>query len=128
MEKRIVHTAKAPQAQGPYSQGVEGGGYIFAAGQIGVDPHSGELIAGDIATQTRQALNNLSAVLEAGGGSLDRVVKTTVFLTNLDDFAAMNSVYAEFFPADPPARSTVQVTRLPRGGLVEIEAVALRRE
>lgn len=128
MEKKVIHTAKAPQAQGPYSQGIDAGAYLFAAGQVALDPQSGELVAGDITVQTRQVLNNLAAVLEAGGGSLERVVKTTVFLTNLDDFAAMNSVYAEFFPADPPARTTVQVVRLPRGALVEIEAIALRKE
>lgn len=128
MEKKIIHTDKAPQALGPYSQGVVAGAYLFAAGQVAADPQTGELVSGDISVQTRQALNNLVAVLEAGGSSLDRVVKTTVFLTNLDDFAAMNSVYAEFFPAEPPARTTVQVARLPRGALLEIEAVALLRE
>lgn len=125
MERQIVSTDKAPAAVGPYSQAVRVNNSIFTAGQIAIDPATGELIEGDIAAQTRQVLRNLSAVLEAAGSSLERVVKTTVFLAKLDDFAAMNQVYAEFFPINPPARSTVEVARLPLGALVEIDAVAV---
>jgi len=126
MEREIISTEKAPKAVGPYSQAVRAGDFIFASGQVAIDPSTGKLIEGGVAEQTRQALKNLSAVLEAAGSSLAQVVKTTVFLTDMDDFAAMNSVYSEFFPTDPPARSTVEVARLPLGALVEIEAVALR--
>ncbi len=123
---KIVSTEKAPPAIGPYSQAVIAGDLIFTAGQLGIDPQTGELAEG-IAAQTRQALTNLSAVLEAAGSSLDRVVKATVFLARIEDFAAMNTVYAEFFPLQPPARSTVEVVQLPRAALVEIEVIALRR-
>ncbi len=126
MEREIISTEKAPKAVGPYSQAVRAGDLIFASGQVAIDPSTGKLIEGGVAEQTRQALKNLSAVLEAAGSSLAQVVKTTVFLTDMDDFAAMNSVYSEFFPTDPPARSTVEVARLALGALVEIEAVALR--
>jgi len=123
---KIIQTEKAPQAIGPYSQGViASGAFIFTAGQIPLDPVSGNFVEGGIAEQTRQVLKNLSAVLEAAGSSLRKVVKTTVFLQNLEDFAAMNAIYAEFFRENPPARSTVQAAKLPRGALVEIEAVAL---
>lgn len=125
MEREVISTEKAPRAVGPYSQAVRVGDLIFAAGQVAIAPAIGKLVEGGIAAQTRQALNNLSAVLEAAGSSLAQVVKTTVFLTDMGDFAAMNSVYAEFFPTDPPARSTVGVARLPLGALVEIEAVAI---
>jgi 2-iminobutanoate/2-iminopropanoate deaminase len=125
MERRIIHTDDAPQAIGPYSQAVRTGEFIFCAGQIPLDPSSMKVIEGDIAAQTRRVLTNLSSVLEAAGSSLGRVVKTTVFLANLDDFKAMNQVYGEFFSSQPPARSTVQVARLPAGALVEIEAIAI---
>lgn len=125
MERRIIHTDNAPKAIGPYSQAIRTGELIFCAGQIALDPETMQLVEGDITVQTRRALQNLKAVLEAAGSSLSRVVKTTVFLVNLDDFKAMNQVYTEFFPEMPPARSTVQVARLPAGALIEIEAIAL---
>jgi len=124
MEKEIVSTDKAPPTVGPYSQAVIAGELIFTAGQLGIDPKSGEIAEG-IEAQTRQVLTNLSAVLEAAGSSLDRVVKATIFLAHMEDFAAMNTVYAEFFPLQPPARSTVEVAQLPRRALVEIEVIAL---
>ncbi len=124
MERQVIATKQAPRAIGPYSQGVKIGGLVFTAGQVGLDPSTGELVAGGVAAETRQVLRNLQAILEAGGSSLASVVKTTVFLTNMDDFSIMNQVYGEFFPQDPPARSTVQVSRLPKGAAVEIEAVA----
>jgi|SRR5581483_11837875 len=125
MERRVIHTENAPKAIGPYSQGIRTGDMIFCAGQIPLDPATGKLVEGDITPQTRRALTNLKNVLEAAGSSLQRVVKTTVFLANLDDFQAMNKVYGEFFNDQPPARSTVQVARLPAGALVEIEAIAV---
>ncbi len=126
MEKRIVSTEDAPAAVGPYSQAVIAGNLVYTAGQLGLDPKSGRLVEGGVEAQTRQALNNLQAVLAAAGSSLEGVVKTTVFLQDIGDFKAMNGVYAEFFGKSPPARSAVQVAALPLGGLVEIEAVALR--
>ena len=125
MERRIIHTENAPKAIGPYSQAVRTGDMIFCAGQIPLDPATMKLVEGDITVQTRRVLTNLSNVLEAAGSSLSRVMKTTVFLANFDDFQAMNAVYAEFFPEQPPARSTIQAARLPAGALVEIEAIAL---
>ena len=110
---------------GPYSQAVRVGNFVFAAGQLAIDPAVGKLIEGDVAIQTRQVLTNLSAVLEAAGSSLDRVVKTTVFLKDMGQFKAMNAVYGEFLHSDPPARSTVEVAALPLGALVEIEAIAV---
>lgn len=123
----VVSTPRAPKAIGPYSQGIQAGDFLFTAGEAGVDPASGKLVEGGVAAQTRQALENIRAILEAAGSSLQRVVKCGVFLADLADFQAMNSVYAEFFPADkgPPARTTVQAARLPMGALVEIDAVAL---
>lgn len=123
-DRRVISTASAPPALGPYSQGAAGGGFVFTAGQVGLVPGSTSLPEG-IEAQTRQALENVRAIVEAAGSSLGRVVKTTVFLANMDDFAAMNAVYEGFFVTEPPARSTVQVARLPLGALVEIEAVAL---
>lgn len=124
MKREIISTNKAPAAVGPYSQAVRIGDFIFAAGQVAIDPAVGKLIEGDVAAQTRQVLTNLSAVLGAAGSSLDRVVKTTVFLKDMGQFQAMNAVYAEFFPTDPPARSTIEVADLPLGALIEIEAIA----
>ena len=121
----IVSTTNAPAAIGPYSQAVGIGGLLFTSGQIPLRP-DGSLVEGDIEAQTRQVLANLAAVLEAGGSSLDQVVKCTVFLADMNDFAAVNAVYAESFSSEPPARSAVEVARLPRDVMVEIEAVALR--
>ena len=123
MARQVVSAAGAPKAIGPYSHAVVAGEFIFTAGQAGVDPQSGRLLEG-IEAQTRQALQNIAAILSAAGGSLANVVKTTVFLANMADFPAMNKVYAEFFPTDPPARTTVVAAALPLGALVEIEAVA----
>ncbi|HEX9078714.1 MAG TPA: RidA family protein [Desulfuromonadaceae bacterium] len=123
--RRVVTTAAAPAAIGPYSQAVALPGLIFCSGQIPLVPSSGKIAEGDIKVQTRQVLENLRAVLEAAGSSLPKVVKTTVFLADMADFAAMNEVYAQYFPAGPPARSTVQVARLPREARIEIEAIAL---
>ncbi len=122
--KRLVQTNKAPAALGPYSQAVVAAGFVFCAGQIPLDPVSGTVPDG-IEAQTRQALANVAAVLEAAGAGMGSVVKTTVFLKDMNDFAAMNAVYATFFPDSPPARSTVEVARLPRDVLVEVEAIAV---
>lgn len=120
-----VETSGAPAALGPYSQGMRSGGLVFAAGQLGLDPGSGNLVGGGVAEQTDRALRNLTAILDAAGASLDRVVKTTVFLADMADFAAMNDVYAQHFSSPFPARSTVAVKGLPKGALVEIEAIAV---
>ncbi len=122
--REVISTEKAPPAIGPYSQAVKAGNFLFVAGQIGINPATGQLEEG-IEAQTRQALLNLKAILEAAGASLDDVVRVGVFLQDLNDFQAMNAVYAEFFPQSPPARTTVQVAALPRGALVEIDAIAL---
>ena len=119
----IIETKKAPAAIGPYSQAITTGGLIFTSGQIPIDPASGSIAANDIAGQARQAIQNLAAVLEAAGSGLDKVVKTTCFLTDINDIAVFNEVYAELFPGKP-ARSCVEVSNLPKGALVEIEAVA----
>lgn len=124
MEKQIIATEKAPQAIGPYSQAVRIGNLVYTAGQIGLDPATGDLVPGGVEAETRQALTNLQHVLEAAGASLGTVVKTTVFLRDMNDFAKMNAVYAEFFTAGFPARSAVQAAALPKGAAVEIEAVA----
>jgi len=123
----FVETPGAPRAIGPYAQAVGAGEWLFCSGQIALDPRSGELVGKDAAEQARRALANLEAVLAAGGASLRSVVKTTVFLADLGDFEAVNAVYAGAFGAHRPARSTVQAARLPRGALVEIEAIARRR-
>ena len=123
--KQEVKTDKAPKAIGPYSQGVVANGFVFCSGQIALDPASGELSTGTIEDQARLVLKNLGAVLAAAGSSFDRVVKTTIFLQDMNDFSKVNQVYGEFFKAPFPARSTVQVARLPRDARVEIEAVAL---
>ncbi len=127
MKKSIIHTENAPAAVGPYSQGTRTGQFVYTAGQIPLDSATGKMVEGGIEAQTRQSLTNLKAVLEAGGASLDSVMKTTVFLLDMGEFAAMNGVYAEFFGENPPARSAVQVAALPLGARVEIEAVALRK-
>lgn len=123
-----IGTTKAPQAIGPYSQGILSGGLLFTSGQIALDPGSGTLVSGDIRAETKQVLENLRGVIEAGGACLKDVVKTTVFLTDLSEFALMNEIYATFFSGEPPARSTVGVASLPRGARVEIEAIAVKRE
>ena len=125
MTRDIIATEKAPGAVGPYSQAVRTDQLIFTAGQIPLDPTTGKLVEGPIEDQTRRVLDNLSAVLEAAGSGLDRVVKMTVFMTDLGNFQRMNAVYAEYFPASPPARSAVQVAALPLGADIEMEAVAL---
>ena len=124
MEKNIIATKNAPGAIGPYSQGIRANGFVFASGQIGLDPATGEFVKGGIVEQSRQALLNVTNVLEAAGSGLDKVVKTTVFLKDINDFAAMNAVYSEFFKTDCPARSAVQIAALPKGALVEIEVIA----
>lgn len=126
MNRKIISTDQAPAAIGPYSQGVVAeGSFIFTAGQIPIHPKTGELVRGDIQTQSRQVLDNLKAVLEASGAGLENVVKTTVFLSDMNDFAAMNEIYAEYFPQNPPARSAVQVARLPKDVRIEVECVAV---
>jgi 2-iminobutanoate/2-iminopropanoate deaminase len=123
-----IQTENAPAAIGPYSQAIKAGGFVFASGQIPIDPQTGQFVAGGIAEQTRQVLKNLGAVLEAAGSSLDLVVKTTVFLADMKEFSGMNEVYATFFSSPPPARATVAAAGLPRDARVEIEAVALASE
>lgn len=124
MHKEIIQTTNAPAAIGPYSQGVKQGGLVFVSGQIPIDPATGELIEGDIKQQTRQVLANVAAVLQAASTTMDRVLKATLFITNMDDFPLINEVYAEFFQSDPPARACVEVSRLPKDVQVEMEAVA----
>jgi 2-iminobutanoate/2-iminopropanoate deaminase len=125
MERETINTDHAPKAIGPYAQAIKANGFVFAAGQIPIDPTTGNFAAGGIKEQTRQALENLKAVLAAAGSSTNQVVKTTVFLKNIADFTAMNEVYSEYFGDAKPARSTVAVADLPRGALVEIDLVAL---
>ncbi len=125
MKKKIVKSDKAPAALGPYSVAVKAGHVVFTAGQLGIDPSSGNFVEGGIEAQTRQALENIKAVLEAAGTKMSKVVKTTVFLLDMNDFGAMNGIYGEYFTKKFPARSAVQVARLPKDGLVEIEAIAL---
>jgi 2-iminobutanoate/2-iminopropanoate deaminase len=125
MEKRIVRTDAAPAAIGPYSQAVVANGFVFAAGQVPLDPNTGQIVSGDIRAQTKRVMENLKAVLAASGSSFDKVVKTTVFLRDMNDFGTMNEIYGEYFQENPPARSTVQVAKLPREAAVEIEVVAL---
>ncbi len=127
IERTIIATEEAPGAVGPYSQGIAADGFVFTAGQVPINPASGRVEAETIEDQTRQVLTNVDAVLRAAGSGLDRVVKMTVFMTDLADFQAMNAVYTEFFPSNPPARSAVQVVALPLGVQIEMEAVALTR-
>lgn len=125
MKREIVHTDKAPKAVGPYSQAIRTDTMVYTAGQLGFDPATGQFVAGGVEEQTRQVLTNLKHVLEATGSSMGQVIKTTVFLNDMADFQKMNPVYSEFFPENPPARSTVAVAGLPAGALVEIEVVVL---
>jgi 2-iminobutanoate/2-iminopropanoate deaminase len=125
LEKEIIQTGRAPAAIGPYSQAVRSGPWIFVSGQIPMDPETGAVNRGDIKAQTRQALKNLDAILQAAGASLDRVVKTTLYIANMDDFPHVNEAYASFFPSQPPARACVEVARLPKDAGIEIEAIAL---
>jgi 2-iminobutanoate/2-iminopropanoate deaminase len=125
MTKQVITTADAPAAIGPYSQAIRVGNLVFTSGQIPLHPQTGDIVGETAAEQARQVLQNLQAVLQAAGASLQNVVKTTIFLTDLSQFAAVNAVYAEFFPENLPARSTVQVAALPRGVQVEIEAIAI---
>jgi 2-iminobutanoate/2-iminopropanoate deaminase len=122
--REIIETRNAPSPIGPYSQAIRANGFVFVSGQIPIDPHGGQLVEGGIAAQTHQVMKNITAILEEAGTGLRNVVKTTVFLTNLDDFSAFNQVYEEYFAKAKPARATVQVTRLPKEVLVEVEAIA----
>lgn len=124
MSKTLVLTKEAPAPIGPYSQGIISGNLLFTAGQIALDPKSGQIITGDIKVQTRQVMNNITAILDKAGVTMSDVVKTTVFLKDMNEFAGMNEVYGEFFKETPPARSTVEVARLPRDVKVEIEVIA----
>lgn len=123
--KEIIATEKGPKAIGPYSQAVKANGFIFTAGQVPFNPATGQLLEGDVARQTARVLENLKAIVEAAGSSLDRAVKATVYLKDMNDFAAMNEVYARYFPKEPPARSTVEAARLPRDVRVEIDLIVL---
>ena len=127
MKRERISTGNGPSAIGPYSQAIVAGDLVFVSGQIPIDPATGSLVEGDIAAQTRRVMKNLGAILEAAGSSLDQVVKTTVYLVDLNDFTSVNEAYGAYFKADPPARATVQVARLPKGAGVEIDAVALVR-
>ncbi len=124
--KKVISTAAAPQAIGPYSQAIEAGGFLFVSGQIPLVPETGELLAGDIEAQTARVLENLKAILAAAGSSLSAAVKTTVYITNMDDFARVNAVYGKYFDRDFPARVCVEVSRLPKGALVEIDVIAVK--
>jgi 2-iminobutanoate/2-iminopropanoate deaminase len=126
MPKTIIHTENAPRAVGPYSQAVkvEGESLIFVSGQIALDPKTGDRISGGIVQETRQVIENIKAILQMAGSGLDKVLKTTVFLHSMDDFGVMNEIYNQYFTTDPPARSTIEISRLPKGMKVEIEAVA----
>jgi 2-iminobutanoate/2-iminopropanoate deaminase len=123
--KKIISTSEAPAAIGPYSQAVRSGNFLFCSGQIPLDPKSGQIVSGDIATQTRRVLDNIGAVLEAEGLTFENIVKTTIFLTDLGDFQTVNEIYGSYFKQHPPARSTVQVSALPKGAKIEIEVIAI---
>ena len=126
MTRRAVSTSAAPSAAGPYSQAIATDDLVFCSGQVGIDPGTGEMVSGGVEAETERTLKNLQAVLDAAGCSLADVVKTTCFLADIGDFATFNAIYARFFPDPPPARSTFQVAALPKGALVEVEAVAVR--
>ena len=126
--KKIIFTDKAPKAIGPYSQAIRTESLVFTAGQAGLDPKTGELVEGGIEAQTRQVLTNLKNILEAADSSLNFTVKTTVFLKDMNDFSKMNAIYSEFFPENPPARSTIAAAGLPKGALVEIEVIAMLQQ
>jgi len=123
--KEVINTDRGPKAIGPYSQAIRANGLVFVSGQIALDPHTQEIVAGDVAAQTERVLENLKGILEAAGSNLDKVARTTVFLADMNEFKAMNEVYARYFSAAPPARSTVQAVRLPRDVRVEIDAIAV---
>jgi 2-iminobutanoate/2-iminopropanoate deaminase len=123
--KDVVSTDRGPKAIGPYSQAIRAHGFVFVSGQVAFDPATGQIVEGDVSKQTERVLENLKAILEAAGSSLDKAVRTTVFLKDLNDFAAMNETYGRYFPHQPPARSTVEVARLPRDVRVEIDLIAL---
>jgi len=123
--REVIATPDAPQAIGPYSQAIRAGGFVFVSGQIPLDPASGEIVAGGVVEQTRRVLANLEAILKASGSGMDKVVRTTVYLKDMGEFAAMNEVYAGFFSQNPPARATVEVSRLPKDVRVEIDCIAL---
>lgn len=123
--RQIISTKDAPQAIGPYSQAIKANGFIFTSGQVAIDPATQQVVAGDISAQTDRVLRNVSEILEAAGSGLGKVVRSTVFLKNMDDFSAMNAVYGKYFSSTPPARSTVEVARLPKDVLVEIDVIAL---
>jgi 2-iminobutanoate/2-iminopropanoate deaminase len=125
MDKSVITSKHAPQAIGPYSIAIRTGNLIFTSGQLGIEPHSGNLVPGGIEPETRQALLNIQHILADSGSDIHAVVKTTVFLKDMADFPKMNAIYAEFFREDPPARSTIQVAALPKGGVIEIETVAI---
>ncbi len=124
MSKQVIATSRAPAAIGPYSQAVRAGEWVFASGQIPLHPGTGDVVVGSIEAQTRQTLDNLQAVLKAAGASLREVVKTTIYLVDLADFTSVNQIYASYFEVDPPARATIQVAALPKGVLVEVDAIA----
>lgn len=124
--KKVISTANAPQAIGPYSQAIEAGGFVFVSGQIPLIPATGELVEGSVEVQTARVLENLKAILEAAGSSLENVVKTTVYITNMDDFAKVNGIYGQYFQENSPARVCVEVSKLPKGALVEIDVIAAR--
>jgi 2-iminobutanoate/2-iminopropanoate deaminase len=125
--RSAISTPDAPKAIGPYSQGIKANGFVFVSGQVAIDPTSQQVVNGDVAAQTERVIKNLSGILKAAGTSLDQVVRSTVFLKSMNDFAAMNEVYGKFFAANPPARSTVEVSRLPKDVLVEIDVIALAK-
>jgi 2-iminobutanoate/2-iminopropanoate deaminase len=126
LEKKIIKTADAPQAIGPYSQAVEAGGLVFVSGQIPIDPTSGNVVQVDIKVQTRQVMENAKAILSAAGSGMSQVVKTTIYLKNMSDFAAVNEIYGGYFPSDPPARATIEVSRLPKDVAIEMDFVAVK--
>lgn len=125
-ERTVISTTSAPAAIGPYSQAIVAGDLVFCSGQVPFDPQSGQVVEGDIGAQTRRVLDNLKALLAAAGSALEHVVKTTIFLQDMNDFQAVNAIYSEYFGTEPPARSTVEVARLPRDVRIEIEAIALK--